>query len=945
VTKKAGGKPEKVIKKMQGDSVQDAKMPLWGPYSKKYMGISKVVEHAQTPGARFDLTVFPTLANSGVPAPNVTCPTGYHPWEAAPNLSYFSYRCELEWKDRVYADTAFVRLDAHHTLVRVAVCNRTALMQNCMVNFFASIEYPHPYSTRLVLPQGTLAIPAQDYTEYRCAVPRPWEHLNPDGARRGVFPDPDFTGGWGLGDRINRDHLPWRQFLPFGGTAGDTVHWQVPAAPAFRDAVLLVRFRTPDVCAIHSTNGLPPFQGGRPSTEMVPQGDAHFALTANGARREICLPAGGTLHFAAVPLGRIKAGPLEIALESMGGGCVELDALVLAEAESAAQVDAERVPHAYQPKRIEQNGQNGTVCYRYAGVEDAFWLTTFGGRRHDRALASGALEDALLPRVSNPDATFDDLANPFTASFARKHSDDGWFENTLLHGLYVEPGGQKTVYAVIGDAPSPLCTAAECEAAYQRARAAFRPFALKPAGECYRFGNECLRAALLTNVVYPIWRHGKPIVHHTPGKRWDCLYTWDSGFIGLGLLEADPALALRTLDLYLSEPDNPDFAFLFHGSPVPVQFYLYAELLKRQNDKSALYGRYPQLLRYYNFLAGKTEGSTTARLGCGMTTTYDYFYSTSGMDDYPAQVLMHAHGLEERTAPVISTAQLIRCAKLLRAVALELGKTEDIQAFDADIARWTQALQDFSWDEESGYFGYVLHDAANRPCGILRTDTGENADKGLDGVYPLIAGACTPKQEKRLLAHLMTPGELLSPVGISAVDQSAEYFQDDGYWNGNVWFAHQWFLWKTMFDLAQPEFAWQIARIALDAWQREVDDSYNTFEMMNIATGRGGWFHQFGGLSAPLNIWACAYFCPGTVTTGLDVFVRSAAWDTEKTELTLSLRREIRRAAVVLVCLAQRTQPYTAAWNGAALPVAERLPGTVEITLPPQACEGTLRVS
>ena len=47
-------------------------IPLWGPYSKKYMGISRIMKESAVPGARFDLVIHPTYANSNVPAPNVT---------------------------------------------------------------------------------------------------------------------------------------------------------------------------------------------------------------------------------------------------------------------------------------------------------------------------------------------------------------------------------------------------------------------------------------------------------------------------------------------------------------------------------------------------------------------------------------------------------------------------------------------------------------------------------------------------------------------------------------------------------------------------------------------------------------------------------------------------------------------------------------------------------
>ena len=76
-------------------------LPDWGPYSKKYMGVSKIISQAPIPGARFDCVVHPMLATTNQPAPNVTFPASYHVWEAASDLSYFAYRVEMEWKDQV----------------------------------------------------------------------------------------------------------------------------------------------------------------------------------------------------------------------------------------------------------------------------------------------------------------------------------------------------------------------------------------------------------------------------------------------------------------------------------------------------------------------------------------------------------------------------------------------------------------------------------------------------------------------------------------------------------------------------------------------------------------------------------------------------------------------------------------------------------------------------
>lgn len=215
--------------------------------------------------------------------------------------------------------------------------------------------------------------------------------------------------------------------------------------------------------------------------------------------------------------------------------------------------------------------------------------------------------------------------------------------------------------------------------------------------------------------------------------------------------QADAELGRRVLEQYLSGPENSDFAFVHHGSLVPVQFYLYQDLLARAQDKAGLLRLYPAMRRYYEFLAGRGEGSTTARFASGLLTNYDYFYNASGMDDYAAQVLMHAKGLSGRAAPVLVHRPCHPRGEDPAPERAAPGAREGRGALRAGHRRLSAALQ-CAWDGECGYFSYVLHDDAGRPQGFLRTDAGENANKGLDGVYPLVAGACTARQQSTALA-------------------------------------------------------------------------------------------------------------------------------------------------------------------------------------------------
>ena len=178
---------------------------------------------------------------------------------------------------------------------------------------------------------------------------------------------------------------------------------------------------------------------------------------------------------------------------------------------------------------------------------------------------------------------------------------------------------------------------------------------------------------------------------------------------------------------------------------------------------------------------------------------------------------------------------------------------------------------------------------------------------GLDGVTPLVAGIVSPEQAETLLDHLFTEGRLWSPCGITAVDQSAPYYRIDGYWNGTVWMPHQMILWKTMLDLGLPEKARCIADTALSNWERECADSYNCYEHFMLATGRGGGWNNFSGLSSPIINWYNAYHTPGTVSTGFGTLVTAAEWAPDRTSVTLTLAfdRELAgREVAVVACLA-----------------------------------------
>lgn len=875
-------------------------MPVWGPYSKKYMGISRIAECAADAGARFDFIVHPTIWNSSVPVPNVTIPSNYHLWHCNGDYSYYSYRYELLWKDMIYADVSFTRMREEAYLMRCRFVNNTDLKQNCVLNAFSALEYPSVKYCRVSFPEKCVFIDALDYDEFTYAVSRPWDNQNTDGMKKGQFADYRFYGGFGLGDRCENYHVPILNLKPFGCEKGDKAAYTV-SAEAFKNPVITVRYRT------------------------VEGGDAEFMLCG----KKVVLSESKELALIAFPY---DSSSEKLVFESLGTAGIELDFFAVTEKGEEDKILVCVEERGVIPEVETENvGLGKRISLTYPETGETYYVLTHNERTRQRTLDSGCLEDALSNRLSNGDHTYDELRETFSGSFKNKKSDDGFFHNTLVKSIYIEPNAEHTEYMIISKEKADPLTFAEYENIVKAAESSESHAEFNAAGKKYDLSTEILKTTLLTNVVYPLYKHGENVVHFTPGKRWDSFYTWDSGIIGVGVLEYSVEKSQYILETYLAEEDNRDYAFLLHGSLVPTQFAQYGELLKKSRNRKPLFALYDKMRRYYKYIAGITEGSTTGKFGNNLLTTYDYWYSCSGMDDYPAQVYMIDKQMMHKICPCISTSHIILAAKIMKMVASAMGKAEDTVFFENEINRCTRALNDLCWDEEAGYYSYTVYDENKNITGFLRNENGENMNKGMDGIYPLIAGAAEGERKDILLSHIKNPKKMWSKSGVSAVDMSASYYFDDGYWNGNVWMSHQWFIWKAMLDLGDMDFAFEIADRALNMWKKETDFSYNTYECFGIETQRGGWFHNFGGLSAPICVWANAYYRPASVTTGFDVWIDEQQAEPNSAYIKFSYFGSNEKYGI-LVCLSDENE-YAVLLNGEKTEFRQRAKGIIEITL------------
>ncbi|MCQ2183910.1 MAG: hypothetical protein MJY62_00680 [Bacteroidales bacterium] len=558
---------------------------------------------------------------------------------------------------------------------------------------------------------------------------------------------------------------------------------------------------------------------------------------------------------------------------------------------------------------------DGGIILKYPGIGKYYTIAWDYPYSEVRRFFTGRLEDLL------PYQVHDHVRKDFYGD------KKGCYTANFLRPITLAPQSDTTIVQIIGCHDSAREALAGLDFSSAGAGAVPERNFLPQAGT-YAFGEQLIEATLLTNVVYPIDAMGEPIRHFCPGKHWNSLYTWDCGFIGWGMAEIDPYRGYEIIRQYTTEPAEKA-PFVHHGTPLATQILAMPDVWTRLgSDPAVLEEIYPRLKRFYAYMSGPDF-----RMPSGLVQTWKIFYNSGGWDDYaPQQAQRHDLPLRDRTAPMVSTAYYIRCAKILRLMASHLGKKADVRELDADIKRMSSAILSNAWDPQSGYFGYVLHDAGGKVEGLYRTSDGVNYNMGLDGVTPLVAGIGSEAQKEEMLSHIFTEGELWSDCGITTVDRSAPYYRIDGYWNGTVWMPHQMILWKTMLDLGLPERARQIAFKALEKWDSECRDSYNCYEHFMIDSGRGGGWHNFSGLSSPMVNWFCAYFKPGTISCGFNALVASSLWSESCDSLKATLRFDkdaVGQSASVLVCLSKTPSIVTV--GGKAVSFNSPYPGLVEI--------------
>ena len=153
----------------------------WGPFARDVYALSHIADRKR--GVKFDFLFIPGILRRSFFPPETLRECGCSPYEAAPDLSYFSFRQQLEGQDIFYADSSYADIGGNLWLGRCEFVNNTSELRACALLAVTRLA-PRPDVVPFI-PENSRFIDALDYSEIEFSYNRFDHNLTFAGGRRG----------------------------------------------------------------------------------------------------------------------------------------------------------------------------------------------------------------------------------------------------------------------------------------------------------------------------------------------------------------------------------------------------------------------------------------------------------------------------------------------------------------------------------------------------------------------------------------------------------------------------------------------------------------------------------------------------------------------------------------------------------------------------------------
>lgn len=289
----------------------------------------------------------------------------------------------------------------------------------------------------------------------------------------------------------------------------------------------------------------------------------------------------------------------------------------------------------------------------------------------------------------------------------------------------------------------------------------------------------------------------------------DCIFMWDTAFILMFARYGRRTFDfLRTFDNFYAKQHKDGFICREIGQPKGddrftrfdptstgpnVMAWTEWEYFLNYGDKDRLAKVFPSLVAYHQWwrmYRTWPDGSYwNSGWGCGMD-------NQPRMDPKVPQHLYHGHMVW-----VDTSFQQILSARLLMAMAKELGRQKDIPDMAEEYETLCRYVNQKLWDEKTAYY----YD--------LRRDGTFNGTKSVASYWALLAEAVPANRLEAFIAHLENEKEFKRPHRVPTLSADhPDYDRDSGgYWRGAVWPPTNYMILRGLTLSGKDDLAFEIA--------------------------------------------------------------------------------------------------------------------------------------
>lgn len=169
---------------------------------------------------------------------------------------------------------------------------------------------------------------------------------------------------------------------------------------------------------------------------------------------------------------------------------------------------------------------------------------------------------------------------------------------------------------------------------------------------------------------------------------------------------------------------------------------------------------------------------------------------------------------------------LVQEARSLAAMAKELGRAGDAEAWLNDAQKRTRKINATFWDEMTGfYYNVNMKDHSftfNRPNDLKRQE--------IIGFLPLWAGVADSAKAKRLVQVLTDPSKFWRKYGVPSLAADDPYYNPKGYWNGPVWVEWEYLIERGLLDYGYRAEAKELVNRIADNMIAQLKKDHNFWE-------------------------------------------------------------------------------------------------------------------